>query len=135
MKLLHFAVLAGSLLAAVASAGNLEIRLVAAGNDRTDMDPELADIADFLRENLPFSRFELLGRERVSLPGKHTLQLPRNLEVRCQGDAGDLRMELHHGDRQKPLLRTTLQLQPGEPLVLGGTRDEKGNLILVFLAD
>jgi len=124
------------LLPAVVAAGPVQVRLIAAGADDQHVDPQLADIADFLKQNLAFSRYELLAKQTIEpLPAKHKIHLPRKLQVHCSGEPGNLKVELHHGDEGKLLLRTTLQIEPGQPLVIGGTRDARDHLILVFLTE
>ncbi len=115
----------------------LTVRLVHASYETGATDNALADIEPALRNQLPltFKSYRMLDKRQIRLPAKTEQVLVNKLILRCEGPRQALRVMV---DRQedgatREVLHTTLSLEDGKPLVIGGFPGEDGRLLLVFL--
>ena len=114
--------------------GSLSVRLVEASDAGTGVDAGLGDVAAALQNSmgLVFKGFSLVGTARMGLPADGTDRQLGPYQVRCSGPQSGLAIELRQG--RKELLRTSVNLRDGNPLIVGGFQTRKGKMILVFLA-
>ena len=120
------------LLAGPALAGStLTIRLVEASNKGGGVSAELRDVADLLQNNLPFKAFQLLATKSVRLPASGDIDLGRGFTAHCEGPQRNLAVRVIR-DR-KPVLDSTVELQDGTPLILGGFPADGGKMIVILL--
>jgi hypothetical protein len=116
----------------VFAAEALTIRLVRASNGDGGMSEGLGDLQGILSGNLPFNRFQLIDSQTVLLPASSTVQLAGGFAVRCNGRQTALSVAVSRQGRQA--LSTTISLERGKPLILGGFPDGDGKLLVVLVA-
>ena len=105
-------------------ASTVDVRMVEASTDSSAKTPppfpaELRDIQGLLAGNLAFNRYRLLGRGMIALPaaGRPT-PLPGGYRMTAQGNQANLRITVTRGE--KVLIRTTVSLPSGKPVIIGG---------------
>jgi hypothetical protein len=118
------------LLAGIATAGTMSVRLVECSNGGGGIDGGLADIGTIL-ETLPFTQYSQLDATAVDLPAANIAVTLAGYEMNCNGGQKSLSIALFHGGR--PLLTTTASLKPGKPLILGGFPTADGSKIMLVL--
>jgi hypothetical protein len=118
--------------ASAARAGSeLSARLVEASKEGTSS-AGLEDVMEVLKTNLPFTAYRLLGSGAAPLPAAgRTLRLA-GYSVKCSGPQDNLDLEVAR--RKRVLLRTTISLRDGRPLIVGGFPAGRGKHVLVFVA-
>ena len=111
----------------------LRVRLVRASPDQAPTDPDLASLADLLRNNMSFRSFRLLDSQSVPLPlpTARTLHFSGRFRLALEGPPNTLNVTLAR-DRQT-ILKTRAVLRPGAPLVIGGIPDGSGGTLLFVL--
>jgi hypothetical protein len=122
------------LLALPAAAGDaLSIRLVEATNDEKGDNAGLEDVIDVLKKNLSYKTYTLVAKASVALPAKNAVHTLGKFTVTCSGKKDKFTISIARD--KKELLNTSVKLQPGSPLVLGGFSSEKGKMALVFVVE
>lgn len=109
----------------------LGLRLVEATNDNSGVAPQLADVADLLKRNMPFTGYRLLDTKTLALPAKGAVEMKLGFSVRCTGEQNNLAVTVVQ--KRDVLLRTTAALEDGKPLILGGFPTTDGRIILILL--
>jgi hypothetical protein len=135
MKRAKLALCAWLLACAAGSAfagSSLSLRLVEANNSGAGVSGELTDVAGLLRDNLPFNTFHLASARALKLPAGGEIALGRGFVAHCDGPQHSLTIRVARDG--KPILKATVELRDGTPLILGGFPTEGGKLILVLLA-
>ena len=118
--------------AATGLAGDkVELRLVQATNDNTGVPPGLADVADLLKQNMPFTGYRLADVQSVPLPANGNTDMRFGFSVQCSGAQNNLAVTVMQ--RGKELLRTATALEDGKPLILGGFLGGKCRIFLILL--
>jgi hypothetical protein len=118
--------------AGIALAGPmLSIRLVEASNAGQGMGSGLNDVAQLLKENLPFTSFRLLANQSMPLPANGSVSLAQGILARCSGDQRNLSVVIERGRR--PQIQSTVELRKDIPLILGGLPSENGKMIVILL--
>jgi len=114
-------------------AGNsVSIRLVHASNSGEGVEKGLEDIGKILQSQLAFKKYEMVDRKSCSLPADKTIKMTFGYLVKCLGTQENLTINV--SQKKKELLKTTVSLQDGKPLILGGFPGEGGKLLLILLA-
>jgi hypothetical protein len=127
------ALLCLSVVAAPALAGSsLSIRLVRASNSAQGNGAGLEDVISVLKKSLVYSSYTLAGSASTALPARNSSRRLGPYTVTCNGPQGALAISVRHGRRE--LLKTSVSLRDGKPLILGGFPDAGGKLVLVFIA-
>ncbi len=121
-----------ALTGAASAAGSLSIRLVQASNRGQGVGDGLSDVAELLRGNMPFNTYALLATRSLALPADGAMPMGEGLTVRCSGRQGNLQVTVTRDGRA--VLQTTVELQDGIPLIVGGIPTERGKLIFILLA-
>jgi hypothetical protein len=109
----------------------LTIRLVDASNSGKGAGGGLGDVAQLLKDNLPFNSFRLLANQSMPLPADGTVSLAAGIQARCSGDQRNLRVVIERG--RKAQIQSTVELRNGVPLILGGLPSDTGKLIVILL--
>ena len=117
---------------AVLAGPTLTIRLVDANNSGQGAGGGLGDVAQLLRENLPFNSFRLLASQSMPLPANGSVSLAQGVQARCSGDQRNLSVVIERG--RKTQIQSTVELRNGIPLILGGLPSDTGKLIVILLA-
>lgn len=112
---------------------SLSIRLVQASNQAAGVAGALGDVAELLKTNLPFDTFTLLSSKTLGLPAAGQVGLGNEFTVSCQGTQRSLSIRVSRGGEK--VLDTTVSLQSGIPLILGGFPAKPGKMILILLAN
>jgi hypothetical protein len=120
------------LVSAIAEAQNLTVRLVTASNEHGE-NAGLEDVIGALRENLPYRSYTLVDTGKVKLPATETSCKLEGYSLTFRGDSKNLTVEILKG--RKELLKTTISLNKGAPLVLGGFSDGNRKLVFVLTLD
>ncbi len=114
----------------------LTMRLIEA-IEKSDSEPrgidELDDIMEMLKRNLAANEYRLVASTSVALPAADTVSRLDGYSVTCSGDRDSLTILIREGKRR--LLRTTVVLSEGKPLVFGGFPSKLGKMIFIFLAE
>ncbi len=135
MTLLRRTCLTGSLILLTALSGlaqsTLSIRLVEASQRVASPSPELSDVEEILRRNLPFASFSLQAAQTLALPANRTVALG-GFQVTCRGPHQELQVAIQRGGRV--LISTILRLNDQTPVILGGFDSPNGKHIFVFVA-
>jgi hypothetical protein len=124
-------------LAVAAAAANVEIRMVEASTEPAaegkpaTFPAELRDVQPLLSGNFAFNRYRLLGRTRIALPadGRAT-PLPEGFSLTAEGGQDNLQLAVSR--RDAILLRTTVRLAPGRPVIVGGFNDGPRRILFVL---
>lgn len=116
---------------------NIRADLILASQRDAPVDPRLRAYESRLRKIFPFRHYALVERGATRIaPGRsgridfgddYRLELT---PVEAQGRR--LRMDVVWKKERKVLVRTTLNLSPDTPAVLGGPRYGEGNLIVIL---
>lgn len=109
----------------------LGLRLVEATNDNSGVAPQLADVAQLLQRNMPFTGYRLVDTKTLPLPAKGAVEMKLGFSVSCAGTPDSLAVTVMH--KRDVLLRTTAALENGKPLILGGFPSAAGRIILILL--
>ena len=118
--------------AATGAAGEqLGLRLVEATNDNAGIAPGLADVADLLKRNMPFTGYRLVDSRSVPLPANGTTEMRLGFSVQCSGTQNSLAVTVMQ--KRNVLLRTNTALEDGKPLILGGFSGGGGRIFLILL--
>ncbi len=117
-------------LASSAAADSLGIRLVQAANDGSGVGGGLADVAQLLQDNLKFKSFQLVSSKSVGLPASGATELGQGFTARCSGGADNLSVTIERSGRR--VLSSTVQLQRGTPVILGGFSSGAGKMIVIL---
>lgn len=134
MKIRYAAVLLICAWALPALAGDrVSVRLVEATNDGKGDGAGLEDVVKVLKKNLSYQNYALVSRTSIALPAKGDAQKVGGYSVICSGTQANLSILVKHGS--KKLLQTTVKLDDGTPLVMGGFPSGKGKMVLVFVAE
>ena len=112
-------------------AETLWIRLVKASNAAEETDSRLADVLPALAKSLVFKSYSLVAATTIELPASGREVRLGVYSITCQGPARNLSIQIRHEDT--PLLYTTVSLQEGKPVLLGGFPATDGRMILVFV--
>ena len=132
VKALTLALIGCLLTGAAHAAKEVDLRLVRAHN-REEVSAELKDVADLLRNNLPYRGFTLLGRAGLPLPNRgQTVTLPERLVVRGSGQQERFTIVVQRD--KETLLNAVVTLRKGAPVILGGFPDGADRLLLVVVA-
>lgn len=126
---------AAAIIAASSSraADSLWIRLAEPANDDSGISSDLRDVADVLRKSFSYKSFRYLASSTMELPAKKVHATLSTFSVRCNGDRGSLSIEVWQG--RSCLLKTTVSLKDGTPLIMGGLANKNGEpMILIFIA-
>jgi hypothetical protein len=123
--------LALACMAGTAQAESLSIRLVQASNEGGGVGGGLADVAQLLQDNLRFKSFQLVSSRSISLPANGATELGQGFTARCSGGAGNMSVAIERGGKR--VLSSTVQLQRGAPLLLGGFSSGGGKMIVILL--
>lgn len=110
---------------------SLGIRLVEASNAGRGVGSGLNDVAQLLKENLPFNSFQLLSNQALPLPANGSVNLAGGIVARCSGDARNLSVVIQRGHRDR--IQSTVELRPGIPFIVGGFPSENGKMIVILL--
>jgi len=132
------ALLAGALLwvtvALPAVAGDrVNIRLVEATRGDSAAAAGLEDVQELLQNNLNYQAFALLASGSAPLPSKGNKLALGALNIELQGYQTDLYIKIRQGDRK--LMQTSVSLEDGVPLILGGFPSDGGKYVLIFVAE
>jgi hypothetical protein len=131
LALVWFCVLMVSAVSVLAGP-TLTIRLVDASNTGKGAGGGLEDVAQLLKENLPFNSFRLLANKSMPLPASGSVALSEGIQARCSGDQRNLSVVIERG--RKVQIQSTVELRNGIPLILGGLPSDTGKLIVILLA-
>ncbi len=118
-------------MAGTATADSLSIRLVQAANEGSGVGGGLGDVAQLLQDNLRFKSFQLVSSRSIGLPASGATELGQGFTARCSGGAGNLSVAIERGGTR--VLSSTVQLQKGAPLLLGGFSSSGGKMIVILL--
>lgn len=110
--------------------GSVSIRLVQAGNDGGGVGSGLGDVAQLLQDNLKFKSFQLVSSKSIGLPAKGAAELGQGFTARCSGTAESLDVAIERGGKR--VLSSTVQLQAGTPVILGGFASGGGKMIVIL---
>jgi hypothetical protein len=116
-----------------AMAGDLSIRLVEATNGEGVSSSGLEDVVEVLKRNLAYQNYTLAGEATVGLPAKGETRQLRNYTVVFSGPKDNLSITVKQGSKR--LLATTVKIESGTPLILGGFPSKTGKMVLVFVAE
>jgi hypothetical protein len=133
MRLLAALLVAGLALAAKAGpdGAQLSLRLVEASNSGRGSPPALNDVSGILKGSLGFDSCTFLASGWVRLPADRQTRTLAEYAVTCSGPQAKLSIAVRRGG--KPVLKTTVSLQDGKPLLVGGFPAAAGKHVLVFL--
>lgn len=132
------------LLAAVPSeaAGtvSVDVGAVYASNEGTSIDPALGTIRGKLQSMFNYTSYRMLDRKRRSLAVGETgeFELPGRRSMRATplpAEGNKVRLSIQISDGQKKLLTTTLGLNRGGMVLVGGPSYQAGVLILIISAE
>ena len=110
---------------------SVSIRLVHASNNGEGLEKGLEDIGKILQSQLSFKKYEMVDHKICSLPADKTIKMTFGYLVKCLGTQDNLTINVSR--KKKELLKTTVSLQDGKPLILGGFPGEGGRLLLILL--
>lgn len=134
-------VLAGLLAPAVealADPVNLEATMILASNEPAAQDPRLERIEFKLRRIFGFEYYKHYGEGSaiVSVPGETTLSLGHGFRLQISAKPGDgrVRAGIHWFRGDEKVLSTTVNMERGTPVILGGIAHEGGTLIVTITA-
>ena len=116
---------------AVTAGDILTLRLVEASNRGKGVGEGLGDVAPLLSNNLPFSSFKLVAAQSLPMPANGTVDMGYGFSARCTGRQSNLRVAVAR--RGRPVLQSTVELQTGMPLILGGFPTETGKMIVILV--
>ena len=116
---------------AAAGGATLTIRLVEASNQGKGLGKGLGDVGALLQDNLKFNTFRLVDSKSLPLPARGAAQLAGGFTARCSGDQKNLAVTIERGG--KAVLQSTVELQRGAPLILGGLPVEGAKMIVILL--
>lgn len=121
-----------SLLCGAAHAQTVSIRMVEGYNskDKATFPAELNDVKSLLQSNLPFNTYKLIGSNAVKLPADQTANLGQGYSISCKGNQQSLAVKILFKNKVK--LNSTVRLQPGKPLIIGGFSSGKGKILFVM---
>jgi hypothetical protein len=108
----------------------LSIRLVEASNSGQGAGGGLEDVAQLLKDNLPFDSFRLLAEKSMGLPANGSVALAEGIVVKCSGDQGNLSVTIERGRKEQ--IRNTIELRKDSPFIVGGFPSGKGKTIVVL---
>lgn len=117
-------------LAGTAAAGSVSIRLVQASNEGSGVGGGLGDVAQLLQDNLKFKSFQLVSSKSIGLPASGAAELGQGFTARCSGTADNLSVSIERGGKR--VLSSTVQLQPGTPVMMGGFSSGNGKMIVIL---
>ena len=112
------------------AADAVAVRQVRADRESQAMDERLSDVAALLRANMPFSRYTLVASRTVALPAAPAVTLQAGYSLSCAGPRDNLEVHVRRG--RSTVLRTTVSLGPGRPLILGGFPDGESVYLLIL---
>ncbi len=108
------------------------LRLVHASNEGSQgVDTTLDDVSSILTTQLPFSSYRLLDLKNADLPADKTVTMAQGIRVACRGMQNDLTVTVTKKNTE--LLKTTVVLKDGKPLILGGFPANTGKLLLILV--
>ena len=116
--------------AGFAAAGSVSIRLVQAANDGNGVGDGLGDVAQLLQDNLKFKSFQLVSSKSIGLPANGAAELGQGFTARCSGKADNLNVTIERSGKR--VLSSTVQLQAGTPVILGGFSSGGGKMIVIL---
>ena len=112
---------------------SMTVRMVKASNSgRASIDASLKQFERLFTSSIPFKSFQALGSKKVRLPANGPVAI-QGYTLNCRGGASSLSLTLKSGRKQ--VLQTSVRLQKGKPLVLGGfpaADDPKAKVLLVL---
>lgn len=111
----------------------ISVRLVEATNDGKGDGTGIEDVVNVLKKNLSYQNYVLVSRTSIALPARGEAQKVGKYSVICSGTQENLSILVQQGS--KKLLQTTVKLDDGTPLVMGGFPSGKGKMVLVFVAE
>jgi hypothetical protein len=117
-------------LAGTVMADSLSIRLVQAGNEGSGVGGGLGDVAQLLQDNLRFKSFQLVSSKSIGLPANGAAELGQGFTARCSGGANNLSVAIERSGKR--VLSSTVQLQRGTPLIVGGFSSGNGKMIVIL---
>jgi hypothetical protein len=116
----------------------VEVAVVLASNGAPSVDPDLAPLAPKLKQMFKYTTYRLLDRQKKAvgddpvdfpLPGGRVLKASH-----APSKDGKIRLAVQVIDGAKNLLTTTLAMNKGGMVLLGGPAHQDGVLILVLSA-
>ena len=123
-----------------ANAVSVDVGAVYASNEGTSIDPALGTIRGKLQSMFNYTSYRMLDRKRRSLAVGETgeFELPGRRSMRATplpSQGNKVRLSIQISDGQKNLLTTTLGLNRGGMVLVGGPSYQSGVLILIISAE
>jgi hypothetical protein len=123
-----------------ANAVSVDVGAVYASNEGTSIDPALGTIRGKLQSMFNYTSYRMLDRKRRSLAVGETgeFELPGRRSMRATplpAQGNKVRLSIQISDGQKKLLTTTLGLNRGGMVLVGGPSYQAGVLILIISAE
>jgi hypothetical protein len=123
-----------------ANAVSVDVGAVYASNEGTSIDPALGTIRGKLQSMFNYTSYRMLDRKRRSLAVGETgeFELPGRRSMRATplpAQGNKVRLSIQISDGQKKLLTTTLGLNRGGMVLVGGPSHQAGVLILIISAE
>ena len=123
-----------------ANAVSVDVGAVYASNEGTSIDPALGTIRGKLQSMFNYTSYRMLDRKRRSLAVGETgeFELPGRRSMRATplpAQGNKVRLSIQISDGQKNLLTTTLGLNRGGMVLVGGPSYQSGVLILIISAE
>jgi len=123
-----------------ANAVSVDVGAVYASNEGTSIDPALGTIRGKLQSMFNYTSYRMLDRKRRSLAVGETgeFELPGRRSMRATplpSQGNKVRLSIQISDGQKKLLTTTLGLNRGGMVLVGGPSYQSGVLILIISAE
>jgi hypothetical protein len=133
-------VLLPSVPSGAANAVSVDVGAVYASNEGTSIDPALGTIRGKLQSMFNYTSYRMLDRKRRSLAVGETgeFELPGRRSMRATplpAQGNKVRLSIQISDGQRKLLTTTLGLNRGGMVLVGGPSYQAGVLILIISAE
>ena len=134
-----FAWFALGIAAAHAETVDMEALLIRASNESAPLDYHLDAVVPKLRKIFQFQSYELLGQGSgaVNTPGETTIDLGKghSLELKIRREKGDrFKAEVRWMHGGKALVSTSVSMSRNQPVILGGSKEGSGTLIVTLTA-
>lgn len=115
------------------------IRIIAASNVGSAIDPSLRDVHDQLGSLFNFTSYRLLRDETLSLSLGRTLEIPlhkeRSMEITLMSQRRDMaEIKVRIKREGTDILNTQVRLSPGRTVLIGGPKHREGVIILALSA-
>ena len=109
----------------------VSIRLVEASNNGSNISSKLQDVHSILQSQIAYKNYNLVGSTSCQLPADQTLKMAYGFKLKCSGKQQNFTLSVKQ--KKVELLKTTLNLKDGKPVVLGGFPHGKSKLLLILL--